>query len=79
VLVDLSVEEAAHRLGGGRTDRLERLGHDFAVRVREGFLAQAAADPLHWVVVDGSASIAAVAAQILETVNKRLGATAPER
>ena len=79
VLVDLPVEVAARRLGAGRTDRLERLGHDFAARVREGFLAQAAADPPHWVVVDGSASIAAVAAQILENVNLRLGTTARER
>ena len=32
---------------------MERLGPDFAARVREGFLAQAAADPEHWIVVDG--------------------------
>jgi dTMP kinase len=79
VLVDLPVEMAARRLGSGRADRLESLGHDFASRVREGFLSQAAADPRHWVVVDGSGPIAAVAAQILETVTERLGARVGEQ
>jgi dTMP kinase len=73
VLVDLPVESAARRLGAGRADRLESLGHDFASRVREGFLAQVAADPRHWVVVDGSRPVAALAAQILEIVTERLG------
>jgi dTMP kinase len=75
VLVDLPVELAARRLDAERADRLEGLGHDFASRVREGFLAQAAADPLHWVVVDGSRPVATVAAQILEIVTERLGVT----
>ena len=58
VLVDVDVEVAAARLAaGGRVgaDRMERLGPEFAARVRQGFLAQAAADPEHWVVVDGAA------------------------
>ena len=58
VLVDVSVEVAAGRLaaaGRGGSDRLERLGPEFARRVRDGFLAQAVADPARWIVVDGEA------------------------
>ncbi len=79
VLVDLPVAVAVRRLGAGRADRLEALGADFASRVREGFLAQAAADPRRWVVVDGSRPVAAVAAQILGVVTERLGAAAAAR
>jgi dTMP kinase len=76
VLVDVSVEVAATRLaeaGRGGADRLERLGPAFAARVRGGFLAQAAQDPDHWVVVDGTADAAALTARILALVRQRLG------
>ena len=81
ILVDISVEAAAARLaaaGRDGADRLERLGQDFAARVRQGFLAQAAQDPDHWVVVDGSAEAAALTAHIVAVVRERLG-DAPER
>ena len=74
VLVDVSVEVAAGRLAaGGRAgaDRLERLGPHFAARVREGFLAQAAQDPEHWLVVDGAAEVATVTAHIVAAVRDR--------
>jgi dTMP kinase len=77
VLVDVTPEAAAARLGRrhrrGGSDRLERLGLDFATRVREGFLAQAEADPAHWAVVDGTAEIPALSARILQVVRQRLG------
>ncbi len=76
ILVDVSVEEAAARLaagGGGKADRLERLGADFARRVRDGFVAQAAADPAHWIVVDGTLEAAELTAHILDSVRERLG------
>jgi dTMP kinase len=72
VLVDVPPEMGATRLGR-RTDRLERLGPGFATRVREGFLAQAEADPARWAVVDGTADVPAVAAHILSVVRERLG------
>jgi dTMP kinase len=72
VLVDVAPEIAATRLGP-RADRLERLGPGFAARVREGFLAQAEADPVRWAVVDGTAEIPALSAHILEIVRERLG------
>jgi dTMP kinase len=76
VLVDVPVEVAAARLaaGGPRAgDRLERLGPEFAARVRDGFLAQAAADPDRWLVVDGTENVEALTAHIVTSVRMRLG------
>jgi dTMP kinase len=75
VLVDVRVELAATRLAAwsGGADRMERLGGAFAARVREGFLAQVAEDPEHWVVVDGSRSVEAITAHIVDLVHGRLG------
>ena len=42
------------RPAGAGADRMERLGPEFAARVREGFAAQAAADAARWLVVDGT-------------------------
>jgi len=76
ILVDVGVDVAAERLAAqGRrgADRMERLGPDFAARVREGFLAQAAQDPDRWLVVDGTAEVAALTAHIVASVRERLG------
>jgi dTMP kinase len=74
ILVDVEVEVAAARLSAsGQGDRLERLGPDFASRVREGFLTQAVADPGHWVVVDGTEDVSALTAHIVAAVRDRLG------
>jgi dTMP kinase len=76
VLVDVGVDVAAGRLaaaGRGGSDRLERLGPAFAGRVREGFLAQAAAEPSRWIVVDGETEAGSLTAHILEAVRDRLG------
>jgi dTMP kinase len=83
VLVDVTVEVAAARLaagGRGGADRMERLGPEFATRVRQGFLAQAGEEPAHWLVVDGSADVETVAAHIVASVRERFGdAPAPGR
>jgi dTMP kinase len=76
ILVDVSVDVAASRLAAqGRrgADRMERLGPDFAARVREGFLAQAALNPARWLVVDGTLGAAALTAHIVASVRERLG------
>jgi dTMP kinase len=76
ILVDVGVEVAASRLaagGRGGADRMERLGPAFAERVREGFQAQAAADPQRWIVVDGEAEVGTVTAHIVACVRDRLG------
>jgi dTMP kinase len=81
ILVDVPVEVAAARLaagGRGGADRMERLGPDFAMRVRQGFLAQAAEDPAHWLVVDGSTDVETVAAHIVAAVREKFG-DAPAR
>jgi dTMP kinase len=76
ILVDVSVDVAADRLaaqGRGGADRMERLGPDFAARVREGFLVQAAQDPDRWLVVDGMLEVAALTAHMVACVRERLG------
>jgi dTMP kinase len=76
VLVDVPVEVAAARLaegGRGGADRLERLGPSFAASVREGFLAQAQAEPGRWLVVDGTEAAAALTAHIVAEVEARFG------
>lgn len=73
ILVDVNVEVAQARLAQSAPDRLERLGPEFAERVRRGFLAQAAVDTTGWVVVDGALEPAAVTAHILDLVHERLG------
>ncbi|HWE67149.1 MAG TPA: dTMP kinase [Acidimicrobiales bacterium] len=73
ILVDVEVPVAQQRLARSAPDRLERLGAEFAGRVRDGFLALAAADPAHWVVVDGTADPAEVTTRIVEEVQRRLG------
>jgi dTMP kinase len=71
VFVDVPVEVAAARRRGA--DRMERLGPEFAARVRGGFAAQAAADPARWLVVDGTREVDAVTAHIVEAVRAQLG------
>lgn len=75
VLVDVGPEIARHRLGvvTSSADRLEGLGADFHERVRHGFVSMARADSEHWVVVDGTGEVAAVAAEIARVVAERLG------
>ena len=57
---------------------MERLGPEFAARVRDGFLAQAAADPGRWIVVDGETEVEQLTAHIVASVRERLG-DAPAR
>jgi dTMP kinase len=71
VFVDVPVEVAAARRRGA--DRMERLGPQFAARVREGFVAQAEAEPGRWLVVDGTRDVDAITAHIVDAVRDRLG------
>ena len=76
ILVDVSVEVAAARLaacGGRGADRMEQLGPEFASRVRQGFLALAAEDAEHWLVVDGTEEVEALTARIVASVRERMG------
>jgi dTMP kinase len=71
VFVDVPVEVAAARRRGA--DRMERLGPEFAARVREGFAAQAETEPGRWFVVDGTRDVDAITAHIVDAVRTRLG------
>jgi dTMP kinase len=63
----------ARRAGAGsRSDRFESQGGEFHARVAEGFLALAADDPDHWVVVDGTGDVEKVAKLVVATVDRML-------
>jgi dTMP kinase len=84
VLVDVPVEVAAERLAamgrhGDAGDRLERLGSEFAAAVREGFLAQAGAEPDRWLVLDGTEDAGALTARIVGAVRERFDDAPPAR
>jgi dTMP kinase len=53
-------------------DRMEAAGPEFHRQVADGFLALAAADPDHWVVVDGDGTVEEVAARVGRSVKERL-------
>lgn len=72
VLIDAPPELLERRMRGRQFDRFEREGDDFHTRVRDGFRTMAAADPLHWVVIDGAASLDEVGANIRRAVADRL-------
>jgi dTMP kinase len=73
ILIDVPVEVAQTRLARSAPDRLERLGPGFAQKVRDGFLALAAGDQEHWVVLDGRVEVAVLTARIVEVVRQRFG------
>jgi dTMP kinase len=73
VVLDVPLDLARRRLGASRPDRLEGLDEGFHVRVRDGFLAQAADDPAHWVVVAAGGTVEDVAAAVHDAVTSRLG------
>ena len=67
----------AHGLGrfDGR-DRIEAEGHEFHERARQAFLALAAADPDHYLVVDAHQPVDEIAAQVRDRVTPLLGQAA---
>jgi dTMP kinase len=73
VLIDTPPEVLERRMRGRQLDRFEREDDGFHARVLDGFRAMAAADPAHWVVVDGGASMEEVGANIRRATAERLG------
>jgi dTMP kinase len=61
----------ARNAGAGAVDRFERERTEFFERVREGYLARAAAEPERIAVIDATGGIDQVAAQILEALRER--------
>jgi dTMP kinase len=72
VLLDLPVEVARRRVAHEAPDRLEAEEAAFHERVRAGFLAQAAADPDRWAVVDATGTPGEIEAAVWEVVVARL-------
>ena len=77
VLLDVPPKVARARQEGRPLDRMEGTGDEFHDRVREGYLALAAADPDRWVVVDGTGPEDGVAALVWEALVARAGLPAP--
>lgn len=74
LLFDLPVAIGlARRQAAGEVNRLDAAGLDFHRRVRDGYLALAAADPAHWETLDAAAPLEHVTAQTLAAIGVRLG------
>jgi len=74
LLLDLPVAIGLARAGlRGDTNRYETLGAHFHQRVRDSFLAQAAAEPARFAVIDAAAPLEAVSAAILAACRKQFG------
>lgn len=73
VFIDVDEVSLAQRMRSRDLDRFERAGDEFHARVRAGFREMAAADPTHWVTINGTASKDDVHAAIRRAVTERLG------
>jgi len=74
LLLDLPVPIGLTRAGQrGDMNRYELLGVAFHQRIRDSFLAQAAAEPMRFVIMDAAAPLEMVSAAILETCRQRFG------
>lgn len=73
ILLDLPVETAMARQRGGTPDRFERAEIAFHERVRTGYRDLAAAEPVRWLVIDGSQSRDLVARAVWSRVSRLLG------
>ncbi|MBC8365071.1 MAG: dTMP kinase [Actinobacteria bacterium] len=71
VLLDVDAAEAAARLDGS-LDRIEQAGAEFHARVAAAYRDLAAADPQHWIVVDGRGTVDEVAQRLQAAVAGRL-------
>jgi len=74
VLLDCAVDEGLARARGrrGPGDRFEQEVRAFHERVRDGFLALAAAEPARFCVVDSAAPLAEVRDRLVAAVERRL-------
>jgi dTMP kinase len=74
VLLDVPRELGSTRAAGRAdpaADRVEAAGDGFHDRVMRGYRALAAADPAHWVVVDGTAPVDDVEAAVWKLITTR--------
>ena len=74
--VTVATTEARLKSRGNTADRYESLGADFFIRVREGFLAVATAEPERCAVLSGEPGPDTVADSVWEAVTARLAVPA---
>jgi dTMP kinase len=75
VPVALGLKRAARRRGGTSPDRFEAEKIDFHEKLRQAYLALAAAEPERCVITDAAAPKEKVARQVWKAVNSRLAPT----
>lgn len=73
VLLDVAHEHAMNRLTHRDLDRFEQEDGEFFLRVRQGFHTMAAADPQHWIVIEGVGDPDAIEIAVRQAVTERLG------
>ena len=79
VLLDLLVEAGLARKSPGDVTRIEaEFDLGFHRRVRDGFLALAAAEPARFAVIDATLMVDQVTAAMVRAVNDRLRSSEPE-
>ena len=79
IAVELGLERVRLRRGDAMPDRFEAENVEFHQKLREAYLAIAAAEPQRCVVIDAGAAKEDVAKQIWEAVRSRLELPAPRR
>ena len=72
ILIEVDPARVAERIKHRTLDRFERETDRFHDRVRTGFAKLAAADPDHWVVIDGDATPRTVRRRVRAAVRRRL-------
>jgi len=80
ILLDLAASEWQERRRGCRLDRFEKEDLEYHQRVRDGYLALAAAEPERWLIMDASLTKDQIAAEIWDKVSTRLPqSTTPDK
>jgi dTMP kinase len=79
ILLDQHADKGMERKRGTQPDRFEKEGLDFHRRVRDGYLALAAAEPSRWLVVDASLAKDKIASIIWDKVKQSIHSHVPEK
>jgi dTMP kinase len=74
ILLDISVEDGLARAASrGGVARYEQMDVSMHLRIRDGFLQMAAAEPSRFVIIDAGQSIVAVSTEINNCIAGRFG------
>ena len=74
ILLDISVEDGLARAASrGGAARYEQMDISMHLRIRDGFLKMAAAEPNRFIIIDAGQSIDAVSAEIKNCIAGRFG------